>query len=186
MKLRAGLFEKGKPSSRPLANKRELLGAAEHRAVARQAVRESLVLLKNENGVLPLRAQANVLVAGDGADNIGKQSGGWTITWQGTDNTNSDFPGATSIFAGIKLSVENGGGTRYVECRRRFNAATRRGHRRVRREAVCRVLRQRQIDRLSGRWAERIVALLHEAQSSRASRSCQSFCSGRPLWVIRS
>jgi beta-glucosidase len=110
VKLRAGLFEKGRPSSRPLANKRELLGAAPHREVARQAVRESLVLLKNKNGILPLARKLNVLVAGDGADNIGKQSGGWTLTWQGTDNTNADFPGATSIFAGINAAVTAGGG----------------------------------------------------------------------------
>jgi beta-glucosidase len=110
VKLRAGLFERGKPSSWPLANKRELLGAPEHRAVAREAVRKSLVLVKNQNGVLPLRRKMNVLVAGDGADNIGKQSGGWTITWQGTETTNADFPGATSIFGGIKQAVESSGG----------------------------------------------------------------------------
>ncbi|HVF16198.1 MAG TPA: glycoside hydrolase family 3 N-terminal domain-containing protein, partial [Steroidobacteraceae bacterium] len=110
VKLRAGLFERGKPSSWPLANKRELLGAPEHRAVAREAVRKSLVLVKNKNAVLPLRRKMNVLVAGDGADNIGKQSGGWTITWQGTETTNTDFPGATSIFGGIKQTVEASGG----------------------------------------------------------------------------
>ncbi|MGV8837165.1 glycoside hydrolase family 3 protein, partial [Cellvibrio sp.] len=54
VKIRAGLFEKGAPSTRPLAGKKELLGAPEHRAVARQAVRESLVLLKNKNNLLPL------------------------------------------------------------------------------------------------------------------------------------
>lgn len=102
VKLRAGMFEKGKPSSRPLANKAELLGSAEHRAIARQAVSESLVLLKNRNGILPLRRDIKVLVAGDGADSIAKQSGGWTISWQGDGNTNRDFPGGTSIFAGIK------------------------------------------------------------------------------------
>jgi beta-glucosidase len=110
VKLRAGLFEKGRPSSRPLANHRELLGAPEHRAIARQAVRESLVLLKNEGGLLPLRRKTRVLVAGDGADNIEKQTGGWTLTWQGTENTNSDFPGATSIFTGIQAAVTAAGG----------------------------------------------------------------------------
>lgn len=110
VKLRAGAFEKGRPSARPLANKKELLGAPEHRAVARQAVRESLVLLKNKGGLLPLRGDINVLVAGDGANNIGKQSGGWSITWQGTQTTNADFPGATSIFAGIQAAVASTGG----------------------------------------------------------------------------
>ncbi len=110
VKLRAGLFDKGAPSTRPLAGRFDLLGSVEHRAVARQAVRESLVLLKN-NGVLPLKPQANVLVAGDGADNIGKQSGGWTISWQGTGLSNQDFPGATSIYGGIRDAVRAAGGT---------------------------------------------------------------------------
>ena len=110
VKFRAGLFEKGRPSSRPLANKRELLGSAEHRELARQAVRESLVLLKNEHGLLPLRPNANVLVVGDGADNIPKQTGGWTVTWQGTENTSAEFPGATSIFQGIARAVGEAGG----------------------------------------------------------------------------
>ncbi len=110
VKIRAGLFEKGAPSTRPLAGKKELLGAPEHRAVARQAVRESLVLLKNKNNLLPLAPKQKVLVAGDGADNIGKQSGGWSVTWQGTGNVNSDFPGATSIYAGINQAVSAAGG----------------------------------------------------------------------------
>ena len=111
VKMRAGLFERGKPSSRPLAGKTELLGVSEHRAVARQAVRESLVLLKNEGGLLPLAPDLHVLVAGDGADSIGKQTGGWTITWQGSGNVNADFPGATSIWAGIHEAVQSAGGT---------------------------------------------------------------------------
>ena len=111
VKLRAGLFEKGRPSSRPLSNQRALIGAPEHRAVAREAVRKSLVLLKNAKDLLPLKRNLKVLVAGDGADNIGKQCGGWTITWQGTENTNADFPGATSIFEGIRQTVASAGGT---------------------------------------------------------------------------
>jgi beta-glucosidase len=110
VKMRAGLFEKGKPSSRPLAGKTELLGSPEHRAVARQAVRESLVLLKNNGGLLPLERSQTVLVAGDGAHNIGKQSGGWTLTWQGTGTANEDFPGASSIWDGIRRVVDGAGG----------------------------------------------------------------------------
>jgi beta-glucosidase len=110
VKFRAGLFEKGRPSSRPLANERELLGSPEHRELARQAVRESLVLLKNERGLLPLRRKSRVLVVGDGADDISRQAGGWTLTWQGTGNTNADFPGATSILRGIERTVGEAGG----------------------------------------------------------------------------
>ncbi|MDQ2076615.1 exo 1,3/1,4-beta-D-glucan glucohydrolase [Marinimicrobium sp. ABcell2] len=110
VKLRAGMFEKGLPSERPYAGQSELLGAPEHRAVARQAVRESLVLLKNNGGLLPLDRHSRVLVAGDGAHDIGKQSGGWSVTWQGTGNTNDDFPGGTSIYQGIAEIVTAAGG----------------------------------------------------------------------------
>ncbi|QEY12909.1 exo 1,3/1,4-beta-D-glucan glucohydrolase [Cellvibrio sp. KY-YJ-3] len=110
VKLRADLWQKGLPSKRPLAGKDELLGAPEHRAVARQAVRESLVLLKNKNNILPLSPRLNVLVAGDGADNISKQTGGWSVNWQGTGNTMADFPGATTIWMGIDAAVSAAGG----------------------------------------------------------------------------
>ncbi len=110
VKMRAGLFEKGQPSTRPAAQDTSAIGAPHHRAIARQAVRESLVLLKNENNLLPLKPAIHVLVVGDGADNIGKQSGGWSITWQGSETSNADFPGATSIFTGIAEAVRKAGG----------------------------------------------------------------------------
>ena len=111
VKLRAGVMSEGRPSSRPYAGQWDLLGSPEHRAVARRAVRESLVLLKNDGGILPLSPQAHVLVAGDGADNMAKQAGGWTISWQGNGNTRADFPRADTIFEGIKANVEAAGGT---------------------------------------------------------------------------
>lgn len=112
VKLEAGLFEKGKPSSRPLAGKVDLLASPDHRALARQAVRESLVLLKNNGNILPLNAGQVVLVTGDGADNIPMQAGGWTISWQGGgDLTNADFPHAESIYHGIASAVRAAGGT---------------------------------------------------------------------------
>ncbi|MBU2886131.1 glycoside hydrolase family 3 C-terminal domain-containing protein [Gilvimarinus agarilyticus] len=110
VKLRAGLFEREKPSKRPLAGRDDLIGAPEHRAVARQAVRESLVLLKNKNKLLPLSPNQRVLVAGDGADNLSKQAGGWSVTWQGTGTTREDFPGSTSILDGIQAAVNAGSG----------------------------------------------------------------------------
>ena len=111
VKLRAGLFDRGRPSSREVAGKFALIGAPEHRAVARQAVRESLVLLKNENGLLPLRPRADILVAGAGADSISQQAGGWSITWQGAGVPNSAFPNGQSIWSGIRQTVEAAGGT---------------------------------------------------------------------------
>jgi beta-glucosidase len=110
VKARLGLFEAGKPSERPLSGQYDLLGAPEHRAVAREAVRKSLVLLKNQ-GLLPIAPGGRLLVAGDGADDIARQSGGWTLTWQGTGVNNSHFPGATSIWSGLKQAVEAGGGS---------------------------------------------------------------------------
>jgi beta-glucosidase len=111
VKVLAGTFEAGRPSSRPLSGKFDLLGAPEHRDIARTAVRESLVLLKNNGGVLPVKAGANILVAGRAADDIGLQSGGWSITWQGTDVTNKDFPNGESIWSGISKAATAGGGT---------------------------------------------------------------------------
>jgi beta-glucosidase len=122
VKLRAHLLDEGRPSSRPLAGHFELLGAPEHRAVARQAVRESLVLLKNAHHLLPLSPHAHVLVAGDGADNIGKQSGGWTITWQGTGVSNKDFPNGESIYSGIRRAVVAAGGTAELNVSGEFQA----------------------------------------------------------------
>jgi beta-glucosidase len=113
IKMRAGLLgphtSKGAPSTRPTANQAALLGAPEHRAVAREAVRKSLVLLKNKGGVLPLQRSMKVLVAGKSADSIPNQSGGWTLSWQGTGNTNANFPGAQSIYAGVEQTVSAAG-----------------------------------------------------------------------------
>ena len=82
----------------------------DHLAVAREAVAKSLVLLKNNGGLLPIRPGARVLVAGPGADNMAMQSGGWTITWQGGDTTAADFPGGHTIGRAIAAAVKDAGG----------------------------------------------------------------------------
>lgn len=110
VKIRLGLFEAGKPSVRAVGGQFALIGATEHRAVARQAVRESLVLLKNQGGVLPLSAKQRILVAGDGANDVGKQAGGWTLNWQGTGTTRKDFPNADTIYEGIAQQARAAGG----------------------------------------------------------------------------
>lgn len=110
VKMRAGVFEAGPPSSRAHAGEFSLLASAEHRTIARESVRKSLVLLKNKNGVLPIPAMSNVLVAGDGAHNIGKQCGGWTLSWQGTGNLNEHFPNGTSIYEGLNDALSAAGG----------------------------------------------------------------------------
>ncbi len=111
VKFRLGLFDQGAPSAQPLGGKFNLIGSAAHRALARRAVRESLVLLKNEHHLLPLDPKQHILVAGDGANSIPKQSGGWTLTWQGTGTTNADFPHGESIWSGIDAQVKAAGGS---------------------------------------------------------------------------
>jgi beta-glucosidase len=111
VKLRLGLFDAGLPSRQPLGGHFDVIGSPAHRALARRAVRESLVLLKNQDHLLPLDPRQHILVAGEGADSIAQQSGGWTLTWQGTGTTNADFPHATSIGKGIRAQVDAAGGT---------------------------------------------------------------------------
>jgi beta-glucosidase len=110
VKLRARLLDEGRPSSRQFAGHWELLGSPAHRAVARQAVRESLVLLKNDHQLLPLAPRSRVLVAGQGADNVQQQCGAWTIDWQGR-RASADIRPAESIFAGIRAAVTAAGGS---------------------------------------------------------------------------
>ena len=98
-KFELGLFEK------PLTDRSftPSVGSAAHRAIAREAVRKSQVLLKNQNGVLPLpKTAGKVFVAGKSADNIGYQSGGWTISWQGGSGPVTT---GTTVLQGIRSAV---------------------------------------------------------------------------------
>jgi beta-glucosidase len=80
------------------------IGSIRHRNKARQAVRESLVLLKNKNKVLPIDpATKKIVVVGEHANNSGLQSGGWTVNWQGTQE---NYKGATTILEGIKQKAK--------------------------------------------------------------------------------
>jgi beta-glucosidase len=105
MKLRLGLFDRPFSSDACAAT----VGSREHRDLARQAVRESLVLLKND-GVLPLDKQRKVVVVGSHADNVAYQCGGWTKKWQGAQldlygHAARPVEGATSILEGIRQVV---------------------------------------------------------------------------------
>ena len=106
VKVQSGLFEMPKPSERPLAGDLSRLGSAEHRALAREAVRKSVVLLKNENGTLPIADGARIHVVGPGADSIAKFSGGWTLSWQGRDHANADFPNGESFLSALRREAQ--------------------------------------------------------------------------------
>ena len=110
VKLISGIFEKGAPSARANAGNENLLGLPENRKIARQAVRESMVLLKNNDQLLPIDASKKILVVGDGAASISKASGGWTLSWQGTGHSNDEFPNGMSILQGIEEVVNESGG----------------------------------------------------------------------------
>ncbi|TVT03255.1 beta-glucosidase [Amycolatopsis bartoniae] len=100
-KFELGLFE------HPYTDRSNMgtIGSAQHRAVARQAVSESQVLLKNSNNALPLKASQKIYVAGVNANDLGNQAGGWTVTWQGQSG-NTSFPG-TTILQGIQQVAKN-------------------------------------------------------------------------------
>jgi beta-glucosidase len=101
-KFNAGLFDQSLVSSMDA----DVVGSTDHRVVARKAVTESFVLLKNEHRVLPISSSVNhLLIAGSAADNIGRQAGAWTVEWQGIDG--NLLPGATSILQGIRQSVSS-------------------------------------------------------------------------------
>jgi beta-glucosidase len=106
MKLRLGLFD------RPFSSAAcaDTMGSREHRDLARRAVRESLVLLKNDGGILPLAKNRPVIVVGPHADNVAYQSGGWTKKWQGAHqdlygHAARPVMGATSIIDGIRQVI---------------------------------------------------------------------------------
>jgi beta-glucosidase len=100
VKFAFGLFDKPRPAQRKWSNHASF-GSHEHREVAREAVRKSLVMLKNDGGILPLASSQRILVAGKNAHNKGHQCGGFTVAWQGTSG-NDFIPGGTSIWEGIE------------------------------------------------------------------------------------
>jgi beta-glucosidase len=109
-KVIAGLFGAASPDGSALST----VGNAAHRQVARQAVHESMVLLQNTNGVLPLSKSAHVFVAGPGANDVGVQSGGWTLSWQGVTETAAAGIGGTSILAGLQNTASSPGLVTYA------------------------------------------------------------------------
>ena len=184
MKLRLGLLEKGavKPSLRPHGGDFALLGSAQHRALAREAVAKSQVLLKN-NSVLPLAAGSRILVAGRAADSVAQAAGGWTLTWQGgLELTNAKFfPGATSIWGGLKNMAEASGGSATMSADGTYTA----------KPDVAVVIfgeepyAEFEGDRKNAVFAdEEGLGLLRKFKAA-GVRTVAVFISGRPLWMNR-
>ncbi|ODM27818.1 glycoside hydrolase family 3 protein [Acetivibrio mesophilus] len=105
VKIEMGLFENPTGNKQLAAAK---LGDDKNREIAKEAVRQSLVLLKNENNILPLDKSAKIFVSGPAADNIGMQCGGWTKTWQG--GLGDNWVNGSTILDGFKKIAEASGG----------------------------------------------------------------------------
>jgi beta-glucosidase len=103
VKFAMGLMD---PRHKPFSDQtlQKKFGSQAHRLVALQAVRESQVLLKNEKKILPLKKELKrIVVAGENADNIGNQTGGWTVSWQGKSGNTTQ--GGTTILKAIRDTV---------------------------------------------------------------------------------
>jgi beta-glucosidase len=109
-KVVAGIFDSPPPDAGALAG----VGGPQHRDVARRAVRESMVLLKNDGARLPLTRSAHVVVAGSGADDLGIQSGGWTLGWNGVTQAAAAGITGTTILAGLTAAAASPGLVTYT------------------------------------------------------------------------
>lgn len=183
VKQRAGLLDPQvrKPSERGVGGKLAMIGSPEHRALAREAVAKSQVILKN-TGVLPLKAGAKVLVAGAAADSIAQAAGGWTLTWQGgRELGNEMFPGATSIWAGIEAATTASGGKAMLSPDGSFNDKP---------DVAIVVFGE---DAYAEFYGDRKNMVFRDAEGLELLKKLKAkgvptvavFLSGRPLWVNR-
>ena len=106
VKLRSGLFH-ASPATGPHPDA-SVMHSPTVRELAREAVRKSLVLLKNDGGVLPLKRQGRILVVGKGADSLPMQAGGGSLTWQGDKTKTSDYPNADTLLAAMRKTLGSG------------------------------------------------------------------------------
>lgn len=185
VKYRAGLLgpDARRPSERGVAGRFDLLASPGHRALAREAVARSQVILSND-GVLPLRAGANVLVAGSAADDVGQASGGWTLEWQGgraDQLPRSRFPNATSIWEGLRDAVAANGGTAHLSADGSFSA---------RPDVAVVVFGERPYAEFAGDQQDLVLRDQEGLSLLRRFREqgipvVAVFLSGRPMWLNR-
>ena len=181
VKMRAGMFEMGKPSSRPFAGAAHI-ATDEHKEVARRAARQSAVLLKEDGDILPFAASSNVLVAGQGANSVPMLVGGWSMNWQGTGLTNADFPGSVSVYEGIRQRVTAGGGSASFNVRGEYEAKP---------DVAVVVFGETPYAEYQGDRESVLYKLPAEDRDLKLMRKLQSegipvvgvFISGRPLWI---
>lgn len=98
VKMRSGLFDRPAAASALTGD----ASALADRPLGQEAARKSVVLLKNDNAALPLAQGKRILVVGEAADSFSQQAGGWTITWQGDENSNADFTTGETLLAGLR------------------------------------------------------------------------------------
>lgn len=185
VKYRAGLLGPAaqRPSERGVAGRFDLLASPDHRALAREAVAKSQVVLAND-GVLPLRPGARVLVAGSGADDVGQASGGWTLEWQGgkaDQLPRSRFPNATSIWEGLRDAVAARGGSATLSADGSFTAQP---------DVAVVVFGERPYAEFAGDQQDLVLrdeeglTLLRRFRAQ-GIPTVAVFLSGRPMWVNR-
>jgi len=116
-KMRLGLMgprartTRQRPSERKYAGRTEYFNNKKHRQGAREAVRKSVVLLKNHRKALPIKPQMRVLVAGPAANDKTKMMGGWTLDLFGQNIEQADFPQATTVFEALRREMKKRGGS---------------------------------------------------------------------------
>ncbi len=181
VKARAGMFDMGKPSGRPFAGEKHI-GTAAHKAVAREAARKSVVLLKNDNDVLPLAPNSNILVAGGGAHDLPALVGGWSLNWQGSGLTNKDFPQGASAFVALKQTAKNGGGSAVLNVAGKYETKP---------DAAIVVFGEKPYAEYQGDRESVLYSLAENDPDLKIMRDLQAqgipvvavFVSGRPLWI---
>ena len=180
-KQRLGLLDPDFAVGRGVAP--EVLGSEPYRELARRAVRRSLVLLKNNKSALPIAPSSTIVLVGDAANSIPHQAGGWSVTWQGTDTSNADFPGGTTILEAMQSAVASSGGSVHYFPDGDIDDA-------IAPDAIVAVLAENPYAEGAGdladlNWPNAYSVALERVQSWRTNSVPVTtvFLTGRPMWI---